>query len=694
MISTDPTHEPRTSRSVATILSVLGILALCIWTIADLGGFTLTSVVRIGDSTRSVVSTFATVDHPFHAARADMLLQSLQHGELLRWIAPHQGGYPVEFYPLGIPWIDVGVWLITFGQFPIIAVHKLVVLLIFVLPVIGFWILARGDRAHPFVPLLALAIQVSVPGDWMHGGREELVYWGLIANVGGATFAFIMLSALSRWIHEGNRWYGILASIAATLALYTNTRSSVAIVVGAIAVGASALISWQRADGPSLRVIVRRIGVVALLSGLLTAPLLLAALRYADLYYFVNFESYADFAEIIWASKTAITPIAAWMAVGGVVLAFFLRKADHARSTALALALYFGLTVALSLYGPFADSIQQLETPRLMPYQRFLAIYLAAWFAGWVIERVATLVREQWRIWLSSAAVTVAVVSIVLTFRGTFGTLPEVYEPPIPWTTGYPELAQFEDAVTAISDMRAEDTAVFVVGDQMSWWHEQLWAPVWSDAMFFYDDWMWYWHPDHQGPYDPSVGHAYHDPAAAFTPEWFSAHGVGAVLVTNMPVPAGATDPRIAAKTNPNLEFQETIGNWDLYLVREPGSIVTNGDTFATSVDVTNNTIRATFDDASGTVEVRRNWFPRWEAFANGELVDVTRTASGYMQIEVPGGTTEVELRYAVTTVDWLGRIAAAVGVIGAASFIAGRPTRLWESLTPARKQANSLPPE
>jgi hypothetical protein len=670
---TDITETTGPSRTFAprwsTPVALLGILILCCWVFYDLGGFELTSMVVVGNETRELVSVFATVDHPFHATRADMLLKALENGEMLRWIPAHQGGYPVEFYPLGIPWLDIGLWALLLGQFPIIAVHKLAVLLMFVLPVVGFWILARGDRVSPFIPLLALAIHVAVPGDWMHGGRMELVYWGLIANVGGATLAFIMMAALSRWVREGGRGYGVLATLAAAAALYTNTRSSIAIVIGTLAIVVAALIAQRDTDALPLRTIITRVAVVAFLSMLLTAPLLLAALRFTDLYYFVNFESYEDLGGILWASKTAITPVIGIFTLAGAILTLVVRRYPHAMTATVGLILFVAVTIAFSLVEPLANTIQQLETPRLMPFQRFLSIYLAAWFAGWLLETAFKTIVPRSRGLPVPALLSALSLAAILTFNGVFGTLPTVYQQPTPWTTGYPEYGEFQDAVTAISDIRPEDTAIFVVGDQMSWWHEQLWSPVWSDAMFFYDDWMWYWHPDHDGPYDPSIGHAYQDPAAAFDPEWFHAHGVGAVLVTNMPVHAGATDPRIAARTNPNLEFQQTIGQWDLYLVTDPGTIVTNGTAPATEIDISNNTISAIFDSASGEISVRRNWYPRWEAFADGEQVDVTRLDNGYMSVTVPEGTTTVELRYAVTAVDWLGRIAAVIGVALTAAF-------------------------
>ena len=49
--------------------------------------------------TTHLPNTFASVDHPFHVARAEVLWRELASGNLLRWIAQHQGGYPVEILP-------------------------------------------------------------------------------------------------------------------------------------------------------------------------------------------------------------------------------------------------------------------------------------------------------------------------------------------------------------------------------------------------------------------------------------------------------------------------------------------------------------------------------------------------------------------------------------------------------------------
>jgi hypothetical protein len=53
------------------------------------------------------------------------------------------------------------------------------------------------------------------------------------------------------------------------------------------------------------------------------------------------------------------------------------------------------------------------------------------------------------------------------------------------------------------------------------------------------------------------------------------------------------------------------------------------------------------------------------------------------MTIEVPDGTREVELRYAVTGLDWLGRIAAIAGVALLVAIAAGQAERAMRSLYP-----------
>ena len=671
---------------VISALTAIGILIG--WAFNDLGVFHLWATVSTGAGPVRVIDTFASVDHPFHATRAQLLLDSLQAGEFLRWIPSHHGGYPVEFYPLGAAWLEVTLWVALLGQVPIIAVHKIAVAVVFVLPVVGFWILARGDKLNPFVPVLALAIHIAVPGEWTNGGRTELVYWGLISNVGGAALAFVMMAALSRWVREGHRGFAVLATLAASAAMYTNTRSAIAIGIATLAVAVIAAADF-RSLGPkgAGRLVIGRIAVVGALSLLLTAPLLLSMARFTDLYYFVNFMYYETFEDIRLATIHAVSPIVGLATIGGVVAVILYRRLSYGAIVAITLVLYAAFTIAFSLQAPFKDLIQQLETPRLMPFQRLLMIFLAAWFAGWVLDQVMTLINARWRGWLQATLLSILAVTVTLGFYNQqFGDLSLPYQQPPQMTTGVTEYATYREAIDRVSAVAPAGTAIMVVGDQESWWHEQLWAPAWSDRMFLYDDWMWFWHQDHQGPYNPDQGHAYLDPARAFTREWFDAHGVGAVLVTNMPVPAGAQDPRHAAAANPLLEFQQSFGYWDLYLVTDPVTMVTNGNSNATSVSTDGGLIQASFEDgAAGEIEIRRNWFPRWEAWADGEPIEIERTANGYMRVTVPDGTMTVELRYGVTPVDWLGRLLAVAGVVGLVAFAFRQPPRIWDSLTAER---------
>jgi len=626
-----------------------------------------------------VVDTFAAVDHPFHAARAATLLRSVQEGDLLRWVGHHQGGYPVEFYPLGVAWFEVVLWFAALGAIPIEAVHKLAVLLIFVMPAIGFWILARGDRLNPWLPILATVLHVTIPGGvwtnggWTRGGYEELVRWGLVTNVAGATVALIACAALARAVLRGHDWWGAVASIMIAVAVYTNPRSLLAIAVTAGAIALTAFLSRRGDTELSAPLIARRMLLVGLASALLAAPVLVPLVRYRDLYFFVRYERYASVSEYWTNTVTAVSPPVLIATLGGAAIAIAVRRFLVARAFSLALVGYLVLTGVLSANNGL---IEQLEAPRLMPYQRFLMIYLAA-FA--ITQTLGALVRF-FRIGRPSAVTGgltggAAVVVLILLW-GPVWTFPEDYRTFAADTTAegtfaeapgvmpQSEILAFEQAVGVADSARLPGTAILVVGDREGWWHEQLWGPIWSDAPFFYDDWLWYWHADHDGPYNYRQGHSYPDPGQTFDPTYLQTHAIGAVIVTDMDVPAGAVNPRRAAAGDADLERAATVGEWDIYTVSDPVPIVSNGPVSPTSVVMDDARLTAMFSDAAGAVTIRRNWFPRWEAFADGDRVDVIRTDNGYMRVVVPEGTSTVTLRYGTTLADWSARVAVLVGLV------------------------------
>jgi hypothetical protein len=677
---------PRRTLTFDRVLLALALVAmagLALRVAWLLGAFDLMATIDLDGRLVTIANTFATVDHPFHSTRSDLLLESLRDGQILRWVGSHHGGYPVEFYPVGAVWLDVALWAALFGQFPIIAVHKLGVIVVFLLPGVAFWLLARGDRAHPFVPFLALAIHLAVPGYWWTGGYLELVEWGLVANVGGAVLALIALAALGRFVLDGGRWFAILAILASSGALFTNMRSGIAVGVSALAILLAVAIRRDPAHSAGVVVAVVRIAMVAGVAILLAAPLLVAMAQYSDLYFFVHFKEYIDFRDY-WDSVVA--SVSWWFlapALVGIPVALVVRNLSMMRMVAISVVIYAALTVALSQGGTDNSVIRQLETPRLMPFQRLLTVYLAAAAIGWLAQRVAGLVvRTQWRDTLVAAGIVAIAIVTVNAYPGTFAPLPvnDLTAPPEFHTTGGEEFAEFTDIVAAANDLRPDGTAILVVGDQNSWWHEQLWAPSVADGAYYYDDWMWYWHPDRPGPYNYDAGHFFPSPAGVFTSDWLAANGVSVLVVTNT---TGNPDPRHAAAGSPLFEFRQSIGYWDVYTVRDIVPIVTNGDVEPVTSTFESGNITATFENAGGEIQVRHNWYPRWTAFADGEEVPVARTDAGTMTFTVPDGTREVELRYAVTGLDWLGRIAAIAGVALLVAIAAGQAERAMRSLYP-----------
>src|SRR5215213_9504799 len=83
-----------------------------------MGVFALSAEADISPGAARIPNTFASVDHPFHVARAEIVWRELTSGNVVRWIGQHQGGYPVEFYPLGEAWLEVVVRALSLGTLP------------------------------------------------------------------------------------------------------------------------------------------------------------------------------------------------------------------------------------------------------------------------------------------------------------------------------------------------------------------------------------------------------------------------------------------------------------------------------------------------------------------------------------------------------------------------------------------------
>ncbi|MBA2247519.1 MAG: hypothetical protein H0W23_05275, partial [Chloroflexia bacterium] len=619
--------------------------------------------------------------------------ESLRDGEPLRWVANHQGGYPAEFYPVGIAWLDVGLWALLLGSLPIIAVHKLTVILIFVLPALAYWIMARGDHLTLWIAFLATTIHIAIPGDWTNGGYRELVDWGLVTNVGGATLALIASAALARVFHNHDWSLAAPAALAIAAAAYTNPRSLLAIVVATLALLLTAWVFPIARSGAVRRTSLIAVAAIAGASVLLAGPLLIPLVRYRNLYSFVHYEGYAT-PRAYWESTvTAVSLPVVFLSVAGLILTFTVQRHAIARSIGIALVGYLSLTGGLSDWAATGGLIEQLETPRLMPFQRLMMIYLAAYAIVWFIESVVRMTRAAHARAVTSGAIGVAGIAVVAGMFGSVWSVPEVFVTPPVESTARPEFAEYRTAIQAANQILPPGTAILVLGNRLDserWWHEQLWAPLESDAPFFYDDWLWYWHLDHAGPYNAASGHAYPDPARALASPYLEAHGIGSVVVTNMNVRSGG-DPREAAASDPSLILERTVGAWDVFRVGAPTPIVTNGMTEPSTLTVKNHSIEVGFTDASGTVTVRRNWFPRWRATADGNDVAVTRTSDGYMEVTVPPGTRSLKFEYEVTGADWAARIGAGAGllaVVGMAISSAG----IWRWQGPRRRRQPHVP--
>lgn len=624
--------------------------------------FALTSRISLPGGVAWLPNTFATVDHPFHVARAATLWRELEHGHILRWIGQHQGGYPVEFYPLGEAWLEVTIRAASLGQLGAEGSHTLAVVAIYLLPGVGFLALGRLDSLSPAVALLALALQFALPGGWYHGGYTELVQWGLVTNVAGATAAFLLLPALI-WFCQTGRWPALIFStFLVAFAVYSNPRS----LIGVVAVALGCLIALSLSEAGVTRAeVAGRLTLVAIISALLAAPLLLSLLRYGGLYTFVHYSGYADFGAYLRTSLEAVTPWVIGLAASGGIGAFVVAAGGSrlprplaTRGAFLALIVYVALTLALSFVPALEAAAAQLETTRLMPLQRMLTLYLAAAGAWWL---VATLVRR--RTWLAEVSMAIAAVVLVAALTRLPETPVDPASPEIPVVGLYPVTmsaqpvqAGLEQAIEHADAAAAPGTAMLVLGSGLSW-HQGLWAPLWTERPLYYDNWLWYWHPDQIGTpgYRPEAGNHFPDPEQALNPRFLAAHGIGAVVVTGQAAAAAEQSPLLEP-----LGGEEYVA----YLVRDSQTTITFDRANASESTFKNQVMSAKSDAGSRTPQVRANWFPRWEAAGAGEDISVSRASDGSLALMATSPTTSVTLMYATLPLDWLARAMAGMGLL------------------------------
>lgn len=626
-------------------------LAFIFWTANRLGAFDWWTTVPLAEGgAKRMPLGFGTVDHPFHTIRAQLLLDAWRHFHSLRWVYEHQGGYPAEFYPFGAAALDVVGWGLSFGALPMAIVHKLVVIGVFLAPSLGFWLIGRRAGLSAGAAFVATAALVAVRGQWWSGGSQELIEWGMVTNVAAATELLIALPLLATAALSGSRRNGAIAGALAALSLYTNPRSFIALA----AMGLGCLISASLASSSTARW--RKTAFGVLIAGvatlLLAAPEIISLARYNHLYFFVRYSWYTNLHAYYRSSVAAVSAPVFIAGLAGVILAILAPRHAVIRAAGLSLLIYMAAT-AWFVLGLWPSSFaEQLETTRLMPFQRLLWLAMAGYGVYVVVDQV----RRLGQTWLRDACLAaIGVILIVAYVAAPIGAVPLSDRGLVKLPTiAQPGIADLESAVEIADAKAPQGTAILVIGTTLSW-HDQLWAAQWTSRPLFFNDWLWYWQTKNFGAYDPKAEHDYPDPSTALTADYFSHHGIGAVVVT------GAAEPAAAESA---LLSNARQGIYNVYTVNTPVDIVTFGGVNATGFSISGDRIAATGTSTGGPVVVRRNWFPRWKATVNGQPASVTETADGYMQITAPAGPVKLELRYVVDGWDWLGRALAAFGVL------------------------------
>jgi hypothetical protein len=672
-----------------------------------MGGAALTAEVVTSGGTTRLANTFASVDHPFHVARAGILWRELASGNLLRWIGQHQGGYPVEFYPLGEAWLEVVVRGLSFGSLPAESSHTLAIIVLFLAPGAAFAAMASEDGWSPAVGLTAFVLHISLPGGWYHGGYTELVQWGLVTNVAGAVAALCMLPAIVRFLRTGAGWSGAAAAALGAAAIYCNPRSMLALIALGLGAWFAGLLRndeiarhWRSGEGgvrsprddamhatrtlplqsptpdatqvpaaARFGLISIRLAQVAAVTALLAAPELIALARFRDLYTFVQYSGYSDLTEYVVTSANAVTWLVLALGLLGLILGLLARQRPATTSAAAALVFYMLLTVSLVVVPSAAGLAPQLEPTRLMPLQRFLTLYLAA-VGLWTILSWITSKFLPSRQWLAPAVVAAAAAAVLLIqTRSLAGPLLDPASPKVPAVSLYPvsmsarpEQADLEEAIRAADKAARPGTALLVLGSALSW-HQQLWAPLWTARPLFYDNWLWYWHPDHVGTpgYAFLAGHHYPDPERTLEHDYLARHGIGAVVVTGSARQTAATSLLLRGVRE---------GVYDVYSVIDPVTAVTFGEQNATSLQLDNRRIEAVGTRSAAPVTVRVNWYPRWGAIGDAGQVDVERLSDGYMGIAPAEPVSRAELAYLVQPLDWAARALSLMGLAGLAGLV------------------------
>lgn len=662
------------------------LLALCVWFAWRVGAFTWYTELPLFLTDGRVVRlplTFSSIDHPVHIAREQAVVDTLRQWRLPRWIMSPQGGYPAEFYPLGGAFVVAAVYALFLGTVPVAVVHKLVIIGVFFLPPLAYWLVVRYDGLPPAIGFLAGAIHLFTRGNWLGGGSRELIDYGLWPNVLASYLALFVLLGGGAWVRHGSRPGLLLATGAATLAIYSNPRS----ILGLVAVWAVVPViaasempdwdAWRRRAGawlPRLRgtqhgraseppvpasprdpqhallLLGGRVSLLPLLAGLLSAALLVPLRAHQDLYRFIHYVDFTRPRDVWTVYNDAIPGAVIWLAVAGVVVAFR-RPGFFGRAVALLLPLSYGMVLVAGWYLRASPLFAQLEGPRLMPMPRPATIFLAALGAHELVRGAFQLLRAR----QATALAGLATAGVAwFAFFSTASPIP-AEKRGLPWLSETTSRAEFE--ATARAAYRLEALArpgdkPLVIGSSLSW-HSAFWIGALTGRPAYYDDWAWFWRAT-----DYEVQSSLADELSALELPFLQRHGLTLLLIETRKVEllSRADDKAYLQPVDPG-----TPGGYAIYRVTSPpgpgnGWVLLPGGQL-TSVRVGTDAINARGDvTEAGTATIFVNAFPRWRARVNGQDVPLSANAEGYVTLPVPAGPLALELYYVTEPAGWLAR--------------------------------------
>ncbi len=676
-------------------LVLLGLLGGFAYKIGATHWYTDYPLVLPDGRTIRLPDTFTSIDHPFHIAKERATVDALRAGHLPAWFSNQQGGFPAEFYPTGGDVIVAFVYLLAFGTIPLAVVHKLTVIGVLLLPPLAYWALARRERLPLSVAVLATLLHLFVRGNWLAGGSREAVDYGLWPDTLASYLPLFLILWGADWLRRGDRRGLILATLSATLAVYTNPRSVLGLAAAGLALGVVALselltlrpirLPWRRRSaaeseaGPrpnwrarpwhALRwpplLLLWRSGALAGLAVLLSAALLLPLRENQNLYQFTIYFRFEAIGQV-WSDPThgngigyieSVLPGLIALAGLGIVVGL-LRRGFYTRVFAVLLPLSYLLMVLVGWTWRDLPIFAQLEGQRLMPLLRPATIFLAALGAHEALRCALRLVRIRGGAMLTGVATVAVAATILLSSRVPFDDGQRGL--PLDQTTNQVGFASIARAAYLFDAAAGPGDKPLILGNPLSW-HASFWIPALTGRDVYHNDYLWFWRTT-----DYANQELLDDETAALGENFLRQHGLTMVLID--------TDRRDLIDLANGRSYLARLdtgaaGGYAIYRVATPPGppngyvIPARGTVTALAVGSERLTATVTSDTAQ-EVRIIINDFPRWRAWINGQPAPIARTPDGYIGLSIPAGETRIELRYVTSTANWLGRTGVALGAL------------------------------